>query len=207
MSSETLTDTRDARLTPRAQASSGAVERQSLQPWQFFVLAGLGCATTAVFLVRGRGLTAVVLATVLIGTVVLVGIAALRTLRPLVTPEDDRTAMIGHRTRVALEREKLLVLRTIKELEFDRAMGKLGEQDWHEMSTRLRARAARLMRQLDAGAGYRAQIEHELAARLGPADTPAGTPDATPLEERVCGACQVANDPDARFCKACGAKL
>ena len=75
--------------------------------------------------------------------------------------------MVGQRTRAALEREKLLALRAIKELEFDRAMGKLSESDWQEMSGRLRARAARLMRQLDAGAGYREQVEQELAKRLG----------------------------------------
>ncbi|MGE5245424.1 MAG: zinc ribbon domain-containing protein [Betaproteobacteria bacterium] len=174
--------------------------RQSLQPWQFFVLAALGCATTVVFLVRGQGLTSVVVSTVLIFTIVLVGLAALRTLRPLVTPEEDRTAMIGRRTRAALEREKALVLRTIKELEFDRAMGKLAENDWQEMSTRLRARAARLIRQLDAGAGYRDKIEHDLVARLGPSEPAAAT-------EHVCSACRTVNDVDARFCKSCGVKL
>ena len=74
--------------------------------------------------------------------------------------------MVGQRTRVALEREKLLTLRSIKELEFDRAMGQLSDEDWNEMSGRLRARAARLMRQLDAGAGYREQIEKDLAKRI-----------------------------------------
>ena len=64
------------------------------------------------------------------GAAALVGIAALRALRPLVSREDDRTAMVGQRTRVALEREKMLTLRAIKELEFDRAMGKLSEGDW-----------------------------------------------------------------------------
>ena len=46
-------------------------------------------------------------------------------------------------------------------------MGKLSDDDFREMSGRLRARAARLMRQLDAGAGYRDQIERDLAKRLG----------------------------------------
>src|SRR5436309_2208040 len=95
-----------------------------------------------------------------------VGIAVLRMVRPLVSSEEDRTVMIGHRTRAALEREKHLTLRAIKELEFDRAMGKLAEADFQEMSTRLRMRAAGLLRQLDAGSGYRDQIERDLAARL-----------------------------------------
>ena len=119
---------------------------------------------------RGQGPTAVILLGVLMATAALVGYAALRTLRPLVSHEEDRTVMIGQRTRVALEREKLLTLRSIKELEFDRAMGRLSDEDWTEMSGRLRARAARLMRQLDAGAGYRDQIERDLAKRLGLTD-------------------------------------
>ncbi len=52
---------------------------------------------------------------------------------PLVSPQEDRTAMIGERTRVALEREKMLTLRAIKELEFDRAMKKLSDEDFREM--------------------------------------------------------------------------
>ena len=75
--------------------------------------------------------------------------------------------MLGGRTRAALEREKTLVLRSIKELEFDRAMGKVSEKDFAEMSGRLRARAARLMRQLDAATGYRSEIEQEIAKRIG----------------------------------------
>src|ERR1700687_4108294 len=112
------------------------------------------------------------------GAVCLVGIAALRAVRPLVSPQEDLTAMVGERTRATLEREKLLTLRAIKELEFDRAMGKLSEADWQEMSGRLRARAAGLMRQLDAGSGYREQIERDLAKRLAqkPASREASIP-------------------------------
>jgi hypothetical protein len=193
MSSETSTE----RVRPKPDQST-------LEPWQFFVLAALGCATAALFASRGQGVTAVVLLTLLMGATALVGLAVLRTLRPLVTPEEDRTSMFGQRTRVALEREKMLALRSIKELEFDRAMGKLSDADWSEMSGRLRARASRLMRQLDTGSGYREQIERDLAKRLG--QTPpssAAAPTATP----GCPSCATANDPDARFCKACGYKL
>ena len=85
------------------------------------------------------GRRVVILLTVLMAHGGLVGLAALRTVRPLVSPDDDRTAMIGQRTRAALEREKMLTLRAIKELEFDRAMGKLSDEDFQEMSGRLRA--------------------------------------------------------------------
>jgi hypothetical protein len=183
-------------------------DQSALEPWQFFVLAGLGCATAALFASRGQGVTAVILLTLLMGATALVGLAVLRTLRPLVSPEDDRTSMFGQRTRVALEREKMLALRSIKELEFDRAMGKLSDSDWSEMSGRLRARASRLMRQLDNGSSYREQIERDLAKRLGqPALSPGATPAATPAHTVGCPSCATVNDPDARFCKACGTRL
>jgi Double zinc ribbon len=216
MSSGTSTD--EVRLKP--DTTYGEVPGvplqadQSLHPWQFFLLAGLGCATAVVFVARGQGVTTVLLLSVLMATAVLVGLAALRMLRPLVTGEDDRTPMVGHRTRVALEREKALVLRSIKELEFDRAMGKVSESDWRDMSGRLRARAAGLMRQLDAGSGYREQIERDLDARLKPRATNTGDRRADSGDrsskasaERTCANCQTVNDPDARFCNQCGQRL
>ena len=192
-----------------------------LQPWQFFVLAALGCATAVTFMARGQGPTAVILLGVLMATAALVGYATLRALRPLVSPEEDRTVMVGQRTRVALEREKQLTLRSIKELEFDRAMGRLSDEDWNEMSGRLRARAGRLMKQLDAGAGYREQIEKDLDARLKgsrsedsvsrPAENESVRQEAARSAslsgERLCSSCDTTNDPDARFCKGCGQPL
>jgi len=207
MSSET--STKPVRLKPDATEAG-------LQPWQFFVLAALGCATAVTFISRGQGPTAIILLSLLMAAAALVGYAALRAVRPLVSPEQDRTVMVGRRTRVALEREKMMALRSIKELEFDRAMGRLSDDDWREMSGRLRARAARLIRQLDAGSGYRAQIERDLTKRLGVAEnarlkgsrSEESVKDARSDEtERVCASCETANDSDARFCKGCGAKL
>jgi hypothetical protein len=187
------TSTSDIRLKPDTTSDG-------LQPWQFFVLAALGCATAVTFMARGQGIVIVILLGVLMASTVLVGIAMLRTLRPLVSSEEDRTAMIGQRTRAALEREKHLTLRAIKELEFDRAMGKLADADFQEMAGRLRLRAAGLMRQLDAGSGYREQIERDLAARLGERS-------ATASRSNECATCATVNDQDAKFCKGCGAKL
>jgi hypothetical protein len=223
------TSTEKVRLKP----DTPGTHADGLQPWQFFVLAALGCATAVTFVARGQGPLAIILLSVLMGTAGLIGYATLRMMRPLVAPEEDRTVMIGERTRVALEREKLLTLRSIKELEFDRAMGRLSEGDFHEMAGRLRARAAGLIKQLDAGADYRHQIEKDLAKRLGgdagdarlkasrsienvgdaiassgpPSASPSGERSASLAGERVCSACETPNDHDARFCKGCGAKL
>jgi len=78
-------------------------------------------------------------------------------------------------------------------------MGKLSDGDWQEMSTRLRARAGGLMKQLDAGTSYRDQIERDLLKRLGDRPAAAVTP--------ACATCGTLNDHDAKFCKSCGAKL
>jgi hypothetical protein len=183
---------------------SGGPAAAGLQPWQFFVLAALACATVVTYISRGQGFTTVILLSVLMAATALVGLAVLRTVRPLVTTHEDRTPMVGERTRAALEREKGLALRALKELEFDRKMGKLSEEDFREMSTRLRARATRLMKQLDAGAGYRARIEADLAKRLGEKE---GEKTVVQPSARTCAACATANDTDARFCKKCGQKL
>ena len=204
-----------ADATGSARSTGGAPDRDAdtgLQPWQFFVLAALGCATAITFVARGQGPTAIVLLSVLMGTAALVGYTTLRTVRPLVAAEEERTIMIGERTRAALEREKLLTLRSIKELEFDRAMGRLSEEDFTEMAGRLRLRAAGLIKQLDSGASYRDQIEKDLAKRLGAPEQdarlkPSRSEDGRASAERVCAACATPNDDDAKFCKSCGAKL
>jgi hypothetical protein len=116
----------------------------------------------------------------------------------------------------------MLALRTIKELEFDRAMGKMSDRDYHEMAARLRARAGRILRQLDETpeSGYRAVIEEEIARRIGSVPAPAPGQNAgadAPAHEGAdepgvsptlaCAACDLRNDIDARFCKGCGARL
>lgn len=196
MSSETSTE--HGRHVPVSPSSSVP----GMHPWQFFVLAGLGCATAITFLLRGQGFTVVVLASVLMAATTLVGMAALRAIRPLVSSYEDRGAVIGQRTRAALEQEKANTLRTIKELEFDRAMGKMSEDDFREMSLRLRARATRLIKQLDAGSSYRTQIEKDLARRLGEAHDRGSAAAA-----HTCPKCSTTNDADARFCKNCGERL
>ncbi len=187
----------------------------SFEPWQLFTLAGLIGATIAVFMARGESPAAVIMISLTIFAAAVVGIAALRTFLPLTQKASlEGARMLGGRTRVALEREKTLVLRSIKELEFDRAMGKVSEKDFSEMSGRLRSRATRLMRQLDATTGYRSEIDQEIAKRIGPSVSPpyVAEPRDHDAVERIvparsattCASCNTSNDPDARFCKHCG---
>jgi len=191
---------------------SSATSTDSLQPWQLFTLAGLIGATVVVFVSRGQTPAGIILLSLTIFAAAVVGLAAWRTFAPLSNDEDGSgPQMLGGRTRAALEREKTLVLRSIKELEFDRAMGKVSEKDFAEMSARLRMRAAGLIRQLDAGAVYREEIEKEIARRVKPSHSESSRVASKEATARtassVCAACATANDADARFCKHCGASL
>ena len=151
--------------------SATSTDPQSLQPWQFFTLAGLVGATIVVFLSEGQSPAGIILLSLIIFGAAGVGIAAWRMFSPLTGASDPiGPQMFGGRTRAALEREKTLVLRSIKDLEFDHAMGKVSDKDFSEMGARLRARAGGLIRQLDAGTSYRQAIEAEIEKRVGRAD-------------------------------------
>ena len=184
-----------------------AADSSTFRPWHLFVLAALVAATIAVQVARPSDPVGAVLLILAIAAAGLVGLTTYRVITPLTSKEfKEATVMAGSRSRAAVEREKILVLRAIKELEFDQAMGKLSDSDFDEMGRRLRSRAIRLMKQLDVRAvDYAALIERELQGRLGTAAEASVAPVA---EDRgVCGSCRTANDPDARFCKGCGKPL
>jgi hypothetical protein len=196
------------------------------------MLAGMLSATGVVLLVSGQSPASLIVLSLTILAASLVALGTHRAFAPLVVSETETTppvAVIG-RARAALEREKALALRSIKELEFDYAMKKVATADYEDMSARLRSRAMGLMRQLDEDAGYRSEIERELRRRLGSLEaTPAGQRPVAPESQgsspggqvagpggQVAGAeglafkecsCGTSNDADARFCKKCGTKL
>lgn len=191
---------------------------QTLRPWQFFLLAGMLSATAVVIAATGQSPASIIILSVTVVATSLVSLGVYRLLTPLVVPvSPDVAPLIAGRTRAAIEREKILVLRSIKELEFDFAMRKISQADYDEMAGRLRARAIGLIRQLDAGAGYKTEIDREIERRLGAAasativhaageDAGEGAPRPESSSGRPC-VCGMVNDPDARFCKDCGTRL
>jgi hypothetical protein len=136
--------------------------------------------------------------------------------------------------RSAEEEQKRAVLRALKDLEYERSVGKISEDDYHEYAARYRGEAKRLIQGLEENlAEGRKQVEAELERRLSkkPSKVASGSPDAevseksaaeedldapasapsepppSPLATRNCPACQVKNELDARFCKACGKSM
>jgi hypothetical protein len=140
---------------------------------------------------------------------------------------------IDEERRSELAREKKVLLKAIKEVEFDHEMGKIDDQDAAEITATYRARALEIMRLLDEdkAVDYPAIVEKELARRLAKAGglakkaLPAATAEAgaagtdaagepglvrevdTGVATGQCGACGTRNDSDAVFCKKCAARL
>jgi hypothetical protein len=144
----------------------------------------------------------------------------------------DTATLAGRITdarRAELEREKKILLKAIKEIEFDHETGKLDDQDAAEITQKYRGRALEIIRLLDEEKAhdYDAVIEKELAKRLAreegatagepaaPAAAEAKDAAAPTLKPEVstepvdtrCPKCDIKNDLDAVFCKKCGARL
>ena len=166
-------------------------------------------------------------------TLALCGLALWRVIEPLTRSSNElggtRESNAPGRAR-ELEREKQLVLKAIKEIELDHQMRKIADVDYREMIARYRARAMRLISEIEVGDNFRELIERELKDRLAIVNNPAaaGAPalaagaapeagatattapaaaGAAVPAASACAACGTVNDPDAQFCKKCGVKL
>ncbi len=118
-------------------------------------------------------------------------------------PEGGELLLATGRRRKQLEREKQMLLKALKELEFDHQMGKVSEADFNEIGDQYRKRAMRAMRQLDlieADTDYRKLVERDLAVRKKQ-EKPAAPAKPT------CAGCGTTNDSDAEFCKKCGKRM
>ena len=191
--------------------SETSTDRNSFRPWHLFVLLGLLASTVAVVLVQPGDPVVLVLLVAAIGSASGVGFALCRTLWPLVgIHAEGQVQVIGGRTRAAIEREKTLVLRSIKELEFDRAMGKVSKPDFDVMKVRLRSQALALIKKLDADMpGYREAIEQELVTRLADNSQHDGLSRERVVQQDflTCESCGTVNDIDSKFCKHCASPV
>jgi hypothetical protein len=168
----------------------------AFEVWHFYVLLAMIAATAGVVLSSHTHPAALLLLSGAVIAAGLVGLAMHHAMTGFVAGDERRTPL-READREVLEREKALTLRSIKELEFDRAMGKVSDRDFAEVESTLRAHALTVMEELD-----------RMAAE-SPADPVTGRAgDADPWRaDTACAACQTPNDPDARFCKQCGARL
>lgn len=113
-----------------------------------------------------------------------VGLVALFVGWPLL--QARRGAEPGDADALPLERQKREALAAIKEAEFDRAMGKLSDADFAQITQRYRDQALAAMAAMDAA-------------------TAAGRSRASPMA--FCPRCGTKLPPRANFCGGCGHAL
>jgi rRNA maturation endonuclease Nob1 len=150
----------------------------------------------------------------LLGTIALLW-ASVRTLSgdaPL--PVDLEALAAQHRDVDALGEQKRRVLRALKDLEGERSLGKIDEADYEAIAMQYREEAKALMREMDRNAApalaeaERIAREYLAAQGLGPRSASTSTNTSTSTRERLaCPGCATSNEPDAAFCKKCGAAM
>lgn len=182
--------------------SSTSSTSRGLRPWQFFLTASFLGAAAAVWLSPVSSPVALLFMSL---AIVAAGASASALHGVLIALAGRRTpeSIVSTSVRQALDREKLHVLRSLKDLEFDKAMGKVSAADAAPLEQRLRERAMAIMQDLDSRQALRARIEADLAARQALGQRP----ETRGPEPAACTSCATVNDPDAKFCKGCGRKL
>jgi ribosomal protein L40E len=152
----------------------------------------------------------------ILGTLLAVGALAY-VLFPLLAgavPAPRRRAVVAREASAAAEHEAVVALR---EIEFDRATGKLSDADYDELRARYTERALAALRSATLSAddaaeaavlAYRARIKS--CVRCGPRPEP----DAEYCSRcgsflpGACGSCGAAvTEPGAAFCTSCGRQL
>ena len=129
----------------------------------------------------------------------LLAVAALAfVLHPLFFPSaaGDRTPRALPAATARPTREKELAVAALREIEFDRATGKLSDTDYAELKQRYTERAIAAMRR-----------EEGTASATPPEDEIEAAVLAWRARQPACAACGPRPEPDAVFCSTCGAYL
>jgi len=190
--------------TKRAAAEQWAQRASRALPWALpltAVVLSIGAG-----LIFDTGIALLVLACgVLLGVIAILW-ASVRTLTGDAPITLEEAVMLGATS--ATEEQKRAVLQALKDLEYERSVGKVSDADYDELLRRYRAEAKRLLRAVDEDlAPRRARAEAYLAEHIGSAKTDGIATGQKKAAGARCAACQTDNDADARFCKKCGAAL
>jgi hypothetical protein len=112
--------------------------------------------------------------------------------------------------------QKRRVLRALKDVEGERALGRIDDADYEVLVSRYRDEAKAVMRELDRQAApMREEAErkarqylarHGLRDAESPGEGP-GEKSAASTERLACGRCGASNEGDSSFCKGCGAAM
>lgn len=93
----------------------------------------------------------------------------------LLAPSRGSATSTRSEARMLLIDEKASLLKALKEIKFERDLGKISDQDYEALNTRYRARAKEVMRELDLQLGpFQQQAQKLVAKRLQTGEAPAG---------------------------------
>jgi hypothetical protein len=178
--------------------------------WMGAVLAGVLVSLGSALLVLASG--------TLLGAIAFLW-GSLRTLSGDAPLAGEGDPHLGRPGETDLAERKRRVLLSLKDLESERALGKIDEADYQDLVAKYRDEAKTVMREMDRQAdptrGEAERVAREFLARHGYGRPPAENgdarvpaPTASPQPDRVeCRACQTSNEIDAAFCKQCGAPM
>ncbi len=132
----------------------------------------------------------------------LVGLLALFVvLRPLIWPPSAADPVYEPVDQE--ETPKGVALLALKEIEFDREIGKLSDEDYRFLKEKYTAEAIEALR-VEEGAKAPDDVEALIAHRVRALRSAAAT---APPGAPVCATCGPRPEPDATFCSSCGGRL
>ena len=179
-----------------------------LAPWAVLAVALVGAVPLGAL--RGAATVTLWLAFAALAGAALLFWEALRTLVDPAAPADDED---DDASRLAsLEARKVAALRALKDIAFERSIGRLGEEDYALLEARYRAEAKEALASLDEGVrawrdaaeAMLDEAEREVTGAARPANP---APEPTADAERSCPKCATRSDHDAVFCKRCGERV
>lgn len=120
--------------------------------------------------------------------------------------------------RQQLLEEKATLLRALKDIQFEREVGKISQEDFDRLNRAYRRRAKEVLQALDQDIHPYVERARRMVAKeldeqeAGPYRDAHGAPKKKRAEKKpapglTCPHCGVANDDDATWCKACGERV
>ncbi len=178
-------------------------------PW----IAGAIAVTVAVpvGLTRGAPSVALWFAFVALASAVLLFWEALRTaLDPAAPGDEDATDDEG--APAELEARKKAALQALRDIDFERSIGRLSDEDHAALEKKYRDEARAAMKAIDEGLGPWLKRADEMLARaekgvVAKAEVKTEEKIEAKADAHACPKCETVNDADAVFCKKCGTRV